>query len=142
MDDELHPPALSSCVFVCHDGAGHILLARRSAGARDEAGCWDCGAGAIEPGESVEEAVAREVHEEYGVTPQEIVVLGCREVVREVTATRWTAAVCAVRVDPSRVVNGEPHKLDELRWVTPDEVPSPAHSQLAPTLALFRAGRT
>lgn len=25
-----------SCVFVCHDGTGRILLARRSAQARDE----------------------------------------------------------------------------------------------------------
>ena len=27
-----------SCVFVCHDGQGRVLLARRSAGARDEPG--------------------------------------------------------------------------------------------------------
>lgn len=48
-----------SRVFACHDGAGRILLARRSAGARDEAGAWDCGAGAIEFGETFEGAVGR-----------------------------------------------------------------------------------
>jgi 8-oxo-dGTP pyrophosphatase MutT (NUDIX family) len=39
-------PAVS-CVFVCHDGHGRVLLARRGAGARDEPGSWDTGAGAV-----------------------------------------------------------------------------------------------
>ncbi|MEV7907719.1 NUDIX domain-containing protein, partial [Streptomyces anulatus] len=46
-------PAVS-CVFVCHDGHGRVLLAQRGAGARDEPGTWDCGAGALEYGESFE----------------------------------------------------------------------------------------
>src|SRR5690606_24260841 len=35
-------PAVS-VVFVCHDGRGRVLLARRGAGARDEPGTWDTG---------------------------------------------------------------------------------------------------
>jgi len=58
-----------SVVFVCEDGEGRILLARRGAGARDEPGAWDCGAGALEFGESFESAVAREVEEEYATAP-------------------------------------------------------------------------
>ncbi|MFE6737729.1 NUDIX hydrolase [Streptomyces tubercidicus] len=65
-----------SCVFVCHDGSGRVLLALRSAGARDEPGAWDCGAGALEFGESFEAAVAREVREEYGVRPLGIEQIG------------------------------------------------------------------
>jgi hypothetical protein len=35
-------------VFVCHDDARRILLARCSGRPRDERGTWDCGVGAIE----------------------------------------------------------------------------------------------
>jgi 8-oxo-dGTP pyrophosphatase MutT (NUDIX family) len=127
-----------SCVFVCHDGAGRILLARRGAGARDEPGTWDCGAGALEFGETFEQAVAREVIEEYASPPLDIALLGVRNVVRDHPPSHWVAIVFAVRVDPAPVAIGEPHKFDELGWFTADALPSPLHSQLAPALDLYR----
>ncbi|MEV7013629.1 NUDIX domain-containing protein [Streptosporangium sp. NPDC051022] len=133
-------PAVS-CVFVCHDGRGRVLLARRGAGARDEPGTWDCGAGALEYGESFETAVAREVREEYSAGVLETETIGVRNVIREEPASHWVAVVFAVRVDPAEVAIGEPHKFDELGWFAQDAPPSPLHSQLAETLALFRAWR-
>ncbi len=124
-------------MFVCHDGAGRVLLARRSAGARDEAGRWDTGAGALEFGEEFEAAVAREVAEEYSTGALEIRLLGVRNVIRE--SAHWVALVFAVRVDPAGVAIGEPHKFDRLGWYDPAQPPEPAHSQLAATLALFVA---
>jgi 8-oxo-dGTP diphosphatase len=125
-----------SCVFVCHDGRGRILLARRSAGARDEPGAWDCGAGALEFGESFEAAVAREVTEEYRAVPQEIVLVGVRNVLRP--DSHWVAIVFSVRIDPAATGIGEPHKFDELGWFAAGELPAPLHSQLAATLDLIR----
>jgi 8-oxo-dGTP diphosphatase len=127
-----------SCVFVCHDGSGRVLLARRSAGARDEPGAWDCGAGAIEFGETFEEAVTREVTEEYATAPLSIDLRGVRNVLRDDPPSHWVAVVFAVRLDPAAVRIGEPHKFDELGWFTPSVLPSPLHSQLAATLALAR----
>ncbi|GAA0581317.1 NUDIX domain-containing protein [Paractinoplanes ferrugineus] len=124
-----------SVVFVCHDGAGRILLARRSTRARDEPGTWDCGAGALEFGETFEQAVAREVIEEYGTGPEKIELLGVRNVLRP--GSHWVAIVFAVRLDPAEARIGEPHKFDELGWFDPAELPSPAHSQLPETVALF-----
>jgi 8-oxo-dGTP diphosphatase len=126
-----------SCVFVCHDAAGEILLARRSAGARDEPGTWDCGAGALEFGETFEAAVTREVKEEYAVTPREITLLGVRNVVRAEPLSHWVAVVFAVLVDRDGVAIGEPHKFDELGWFAPAALPSPLHSQLEPTLEML-----
>ncbi|MEU1877548.1 NUDIX domain-containing protein [Streptosporangium sp. NPDC020072] len=126
-----------SCVFVCHDGAGRVLLARRGAGARDEPGTWDCGAGALEYGESFETAVAREVREEYSAEALDIETIGVRNVVRAVPDSHWVAVVFAVRVDPAEVAIGEPHKFDRLGWFDPGELPEPRHSQLPETLALF-----
>ncbi|OKI31089.1 NUDIX domain-containing protein [Streptomyces sp. CB03911] len=135
------PAPTVSCVFVCHDGAGRVLLARRGAGARDEPGTWDTGAGALEFGETFEAAVAREVQEEYTTPPLAIETIGVRNILRSDPASHWVAVVFAVEVDPARVAIGEPHKFDELGWFAPDALPSPQHSQLAPTLALYRSGR-
>ncbi|GES33173.1 NUDIX domain-containing protein [Streptomyces angustmyceticus] len=130
-----------SCVFVCHDGAGRVLLARRSAGARDEPGTWDCGAGALEFGESFEAAVAREVYEEYGVRPHGIEQIGVRNVLRgDPVDSHWVAVVFAVRVAPEAVTLGEPHKFDALAWFAPEALPAPLHSQCGRTLELFGTG--
>ncbi|WP_433789966.1 NUDIX domain-containing protein [Actinoplanes sp. CA-252034] len=126
-----------SCVFVCHDGAGRILLARRSARARDEPGAWDCGAGALEFGETFEAAVTREVGEEYTASPLEIRQLGVRNVLRDDPPSHWVAVVFAVRVDPAAVRIGEPHKFDDLAWFSVGDLPTPLHSQLPATLALL-----
>jgi 8-oxo-dGTP diphosphatase len=128
-----------SCVFVCHDGAGRILLARRSAGARDEPGTWDCGAGAIEFGETFEQAVTREVTEEYGTPPQDITLRGVRNVLRPDPPSHWIAVVFSVRLDPAAARIAEPHKFDDLAWFSRSALPSPLHSQLAATLALAHA---
>ncbi|MFC8448034.1 NUDIX domain-containing protein [Kitasatospora sp. NPDC057223] len=130
-----------SCVFVCHDGGGRVLLARRGAGARDEPGSWDTGAGALEYGETFESAVAREVREEYTAEALAIHTVGVRNILREDPVSHWVAVVFAVEVDPARVAIGEPHKFDELGWFTPEALPSPQHSQLAATLELYLSAR-
>jgi 8-oxo-dGTP diphosphatase len=125
-----------SCVFVCHDRDGRILLARRGRAARDEPGAWDCGAGALEFGETFEEAVTREVGEEYATSPLAVTLLGVRNVLRDDPPSHWVAIVFAVLVDPATVTIGEPDKFDELGWFAQDALPSPLHSQLPATLEL------
>ena len=138
--DPLISPAVS-CVFVCHAADGRILLAKRGAGARDEPGTWDSGAGALEHGEELAEAVAREVREEYSVDPVAVEVIGVRNVLRGDPVAHWVAVVHAVLVDPAGVAIGEPGKFDELGWFTLDDLPHPLHSQLPAALALFRDRR-
>ena len=41
-------------VFYCHDGAGRLLLHKRSVACRDEQGRWDVGGGSMEFGETFE----------------------------------------------------------------------------------------
>jgi 8-oxo-dGTP pyrophosphatase MutT (NUDIX family) len=57
-----------SVAAVIHDGGGRLLLQQKASGE------WSLPAGAIEPGESPEQAVRREVREETGlaVEPREI----------------------------------------------------------------------
>jgi 8-oxo-dGTP diphosphatase len=51
---------------VLRDRRGRILLARRTAG-RDLAGAWEFPGGKVEPGESPDAALARELEEELGI---------------------------------------------------------------------------
>jgi 8-oxo-dGTP diphosphatase len=49
--------------------AGTVLLSRRSPGRKAYPNCWSFPGGHVEPGESLDEALARELREEVGVTP-------------------------------------------------------------------------
>lgn len=51
---------------VLRDTRGRILLARRTEG-RDLAGAWEFPGGKVEPGESPNQALRRELHEELGI---------------------------------------------------------------------------
>src|SRR4249919_1966117 len=51
---------------VIRDALGRVLLARRTEG-RDLAGLWEFPGGKVEPGESPEAALVRELREELGI---------------------------------------------------------------------------
>jgi 8-oxo-dGTP diphosphatase len=55
---------VAACVLI--DGSGRVLIARRPEG-RAMAGLWEFPGGKLEPGESPEDALARELREELGI---------------------------------------------------------------------------
>lgn len=120
-----------SIACIVHDGNGRILLMKRGPMARDEHGRWDVLGGAIEFGESVEDAIHREAEEELCAKPLEIEFLTAYDAHREHEGqpTHWIALVHAVRVNPDTVKIGEPHKISEIGWFTSKTLPSPRHSQ-------------
>ena len=95
----------------------HLLAARRSLPV-DLAGGWELPGGKVEPGESPEQALHREILEELGVT----IVLGPQVpgpgARRHLAAGNGIPAARAARRDCLRL---PPHALedhDELRWLT------------------------
>ncbi|MCR4328350.1 MAG: NUDIX domain-containing protein [Patescibacteria group bacterium] len=121
-----------NCVFWCYDTEGRILMHKRSKKCRDEQDVWDCGGGAMEFGETFEDTVAREVLEEYGVVPLEIEYVTTKNVLRTHNglSTHWVKNMHWVLVDPAKVKNGDPEKIDEIGWFALDQLPSPLHSQI------------
>lgn len=131
-----------ACIFACHDQAGRIVLAKRNETARDERGRWDLGGGSVRFGETLEQAVRREVREEYGVDPLEVTLIHAYSALRTNAGvpTHWVALLHAVAVDPSQVHLAEPDKFTELGWFDLDHLPSPLHSQIEPhSLPALRA---
>ncbi|MDB5238975.1 MAG: pyrophosphohydrolase [Candidatus Parcubacteria bacterium] len=127
--------------FYCHNGAGKFLMNLRGRNSRDEHGRWDIGAGGLEFGYGVEHTLRTEVKEEYGTDVLDYSFLGFRELHRqhEGQPTHWIALDFKVRVDPSKVKNGEPHKFDKVSWFTLESIPKPVHSQFYNFLEKYRA---
>jgi len=125
---------------IIYDDQGRFLLMRRGPKARDEQGRWDICGGAIEFGESVDEAIEREVSEELCTTPLAIDFLTAYDAHREHggNKTHWVALIHAVKVDPTKVKIGEPHKISEIGWFTSDSLPEPMHSQFPKTFAAVK----
>ena len=127
--------------FLCHDGKGNVLLSKRGQNARDEHGRWDCGGGGIEFGDTAEATARKEIKEEYCTDVLELEFLGYRDVFREQngTPTHWLSLDFRALVDRDSARNGEPHKLDEVRWFPLAALPEPMHSQWPNFLTQYRS---
>lgn len=132
-----------SASFIVHDGEGRVLLQKRGEKARDEQGNWDVGGGAIEFGETIEEAMRREVLEELCTEPIDMQFLTVYDAHREHNGvkTHWVAIIYAIEVDPRQVKIGEPHKIEEIGWFNSYNLPEPLHSQFPKSFEVAKKAR-
>lgn len=121
-------------VAVIEDGDGRILLSQRLAHAH-QGGLWEFPGGKVEPGESLGQALCREIHEELGLR-----VEGHRPLIRLV----HHYADRSVLLDVHRITafSGEAHGREgqALAWVFPTELEQypllPADCPIATALQL------
>lgn len=130
---------LCAC-FYCHDGNGNYVFHKRSANCRDEQGMWDCGGGSVQFGETVEQALIREIKEEYGADALKIELLGSYDALRDNDGvpTHWHVCKYKVLVDRHQVKLNEPDKQDEIGWFKIDDLPSPLLSQIPREIEMFK----
>ena len=121
-DERLFPqrPFLAVSAAIVRDGK--VLVVRR---ARNPAlGVYTVPGGVVEAGETLTEALQREVREETGLEIAPVTLAGHREVILrgiDGRVERHFVILCFA----SRWVSGEPslnEELDDARWVTPAEL--------------------
>ena len=102
---------------------GKIFLAKRGKEARNESGKWEFPGGGVEFGEALEQALVREVKEEYGF---DIEVQELLDVVNHIIPDEkqhWVSPtfLCRYKAGSPRI--REPHKCDEIGWFELDRIP-------------------
>jgi 8-oxo-dGTP diphosphatase len=113
-------PILAVSAAIIHDG--RVFIARRARG--PALGVWTMPGGMVEAGETLSEALIREILEETAMTIEPVALAGHREVmVRDDggRVSRHFVILCFA----SRWVAGETRlneELDESQWVRPSEL--------------------
>ena len=112
-----------------------VLLGRRSPDCAWLANAWDVFGGHIEPGESADQALRRELDEELGIVP-----LHCQrlEAIEGVNPQPWRLQLYAVTAWKGEPGNRQPQEHAELRWCTLAEAQQrlgPAHPDFPRLLA-------
>ncbi|HWR65280.1 MAG TPA: NUDIX domain-containing protein [Bellilinea sp.] len=107
------------------DSQGRLFLAKRGEKAKNERGRWEFPGGSVEYGETLVEALKREMFEEYGV---EIAVGELLDVVDHILlgeGQHWVSPtfICHILQGEPHIV--EPEKCAAIGWFPPDSVPAP-----------------
>ncbi len=113
-------PFLAVSAAIIRDG--RVLVARRARG--PALGVWTMPGGVVEAGETLLEALVREIQEETGLTIEPVALAGHREVLvrdDDRRVSRHFVILCFA----ARWIAGEPQlneELAEARWLTPAEL--------------------
>jgi NAD+ diphosphatase len=129
----LYPPVSPAAIVLIHDGADGVLLTSKPGwGAR-----YSLVAGFVEPGETLEQCVAREVLEEVGVLVDDV---------RYVGSQPWPFPHQLMVGFTARYIGGEiaidATELVDARWFTRDALPElpPPFSIARQIIELWRSG--
>jgi mutator protein MutT len=105
------------------NGEGRLFLAKRGRECRNERQKWEFPGGSVEFGERLEDALVREIEEEYGFL---IEVESLLDVVNHIIhdeKQHWVSPtfLCRYKSGIPRIM--EPHKCDEIGWFRLEQVP-------------------
>jgi NAD+ diphosphatase len=112
-------PRLAPAIITLVQRGDEALLAR---GVQFPVAMYSCLAGFVEPGETLEEAVRREVREEVGLTVRDVVYMGSQpwpfpHSLMIGFFARWQEG--EIVVDPSEILDAQWYRRDELPMIPP-----------------------
>lgn len=107
------------------DPQDRLFLAKRGEKAKNERGCWEFPGGSVEYGETLAEALRREMREEFGV---EILVGDLLDVVDHILpeeGQHWISPtyLCTIQSGLPRII--EPEKCSAIGWFALADLPKP-----------------
>lgn len=107
------------------DGQGRLFLAQRGPKAQNERGLWEFPGGSVEFGETLADALRREIHEEFGIW---IAVGELLEVVDHLLpeeGQHWVSPTFLCTLVEGEPTIQEPEKCSAIGWFYPHELPAP-----------------
>lgn len=106
------------------DRDGRLFLARRGPEAKNERGLWEFPGGSVEFGETLEQALQREMREEYGI---EITIGELLDVVNHILpkeGQHWVSPTFLCTIAEGEPVIRELQKCSEIGWFGPRSMPA------------------
>jgi mutator protein MutT len=101
---------------------GKLLLVKRRRA--PEAGHWNLPGGKVDFGETVADAVKREIREEVGLDIDLLRMLGIVEMVG-IDDQHWVSPIYLAGATEGEARNNEPEKLEAVAWAALDAPPQP-----------------
>lgn len=100
---------------------GKLFITKRGQKAQNERGMWEIPGGAIEFGETCEEAIRREIREEVDVDIEVLELLGIHDHIIPEEHQHWLAPtfICNIVKGEPKIL--EPEKCEQIGWFTLEE---------------------
>jgi 8-oxo-dGTP diphosphatase len=105
------------------DGEGRLFLARRGPKAKNERGLWEFPGGGVEFGETLAEALRREIREEYGIEISVGSLLDVADHILPEEGQHWVSPAFICRIEAGEPVIREPEKCVEIGWFELEHMP-------------------
>ncbi len=120
------------------DDAGRVFLAQRGPKAKNERGLWEFPGGSVEFGETLRDALAREIREEYGVTIDVGDMLTVTDHILPEEKQHWVSPSFICRITEGEPVILEPEKCSAIGWFALDDMPAALTQVTQHDLELYR----
>ncbi|MCL5438678.1 MAG: NUDIX domain-containing protein [Patescibacteria group bacterium] len=103
-----------------------LFLSKRGTKCRNEIGCWEVPGGAVRFGEKLEEAIKREMMEEYGIEIKILEQFPATDHIIPNEKQHWVPSTFLARIKKGQTPKIlEPEKCDGIRWFKLNKLPKP-----------------
>jgi mutator protein MutT len=106
------------------DKQGRIFLARRGPKAKNERGLWEFPGGSVEFGETLAQALQREIQEEYGIKISVSQLVDVVDHILPQEHQHWVSPTYICEISSGKPYIREPEKCTEIGWFYIDQVPN------------------
>jgi mutator protein MutT len=120
------------------DGEGRLFLAKRGPKAKNERGLWEFPGGGVEFGETLRDALIREIREEYGITIEVGELLTVTDHILPDEGQHWVSPSYLCRVVSGTPTILEPEKCSAIGWFALDDIPADLTQVTRHDLELYR----
>lgn len=110
---------------VIANDSGLLFLAKRGPEARNEQGAWEFPGGGVKFGETLIEAIKREIFEEYGIEIEIHGLLGVFDHILPVEKEHWVSVAYVASHLNGEAKIYEPEKCEAIGWFPLENLPKP-----------------